>query len=83
MTDVTGRDLTASADLGSPADLAHPAAPAEATAGVVLFSIFTHLLEVPLGALGWLAWSVLPKTPLEVDDDTDADPPDATSASRG
>ncbi|HRC42190.1 MAG TPA: lysylphosphatidylglycerol synthase domain-containing protein [Tetrasphaera sp.] len=59
------------------------AAPAEATAGVVLFSIFTHLLEVPLGALGWLAWSVLPKTPLEVDDDTDADPPDATSASRG
>jgi len=46
------------------------AVPAEATAGVVLFSIFTHLMEVPLGALGWLAWSALPKTPVEDDDDT-------------
>ena len=35
--------------------------PAAAMAGVVLFSIFTHLLEVPLGALGWLAWSLMPK----------------------
>ncbi len=49
--------------------VAFGAAPAEATAGVVLFSIFTHLLEVPLGALGWLAWSVMPKTPApDVDD---------------
>ncbi len=38
------------------------ASPAEATAGVVLFSIFTHVMEVPLGALGWLAWTVLPRT---------------------
>ncbi len=37
------------------------AAPAEATAGVVLFSVFTHLMEVPLGALGWLAWTVMPR----------------------
>lgn len=35
--------------------------PAAAMAGVVLFSIFTHLMEVPLGALGWLAWSLMPK----------------------
>ncbi len=46
------------------------AVPAEATAGVVMFSIFTHLMEVPLGALGWLAWTLLPKTP--ADDGTDA-----------
>jgi hypothetical protein len=32
--------------------------PAQATAGVVLFSIFTHLMEIPLGALGWLAWTM-------------------------
>ena len=35
---------------------------AAAGAGVVLFSIFTHLMEVPLGALGWLAWSLIPRT---------------------
>jgi uncharacterized membrane protein YbhN (UPF0104 family) len=35
--------------------------PAEAAAGVVLFSVYTHLMEVPLGALGWLAWSLSPK----------------------
>ncbi|QKE86202.1 flippase-like domain-containing protein [Arthrobacter sp. NEB 688] len=34
---------------------------AEATAGVVLFSIITHLMEVPLGGLGWLLWSLSPK----------------------
>lgn len=33
------------------------APPAQATAGVVLFSVVTHLMEVPLGGLGWLAWS--------------------------
>lgn len=35
--------------------------PAGATAGVVLFSLFTHVMEVPLGALGWFLWSVSPK----------------------
>ena len=45
------------------------AVPAEATAGVVLFSIFTHLMEVPVGAVGWLAWSLLPKTPATTPDD--------------
>ncbi|MGG5260219.1 lysylphosphatidylglycerol synthase transmembrane domain-containing protein [Phycicoccus avicenniae] len=34
---------------------------AEATAGVVLFSIITHLMEVPLGGLGWLLWSLSTK----------------------
>ena len=35
--------------------------PAAATAGVVLFSIFTHVMEVPLGALGWVLWSLSTK----------------------
>lgn len=35
--------------------------PAEATAAVVLFSVYTHLMEVPLGALGWMAWTLSPK----------------------
>lgn len=35
--------------------------PAAATAGIVLFSIFTHLMELPLGAIGWLAWSLMPR----------------------
>lgn len=35
--------------------------PAGATAAVVLFSLFTHIMEVPLGALGWLLWSLSPK----------------------
>ncbi len=41
MTDVTGRDLTASADLDSPADLAAPAAPA-APAGRAALADPTH-----------------------------------------
>lgn len=32
-----------------------------AFAGVFLFSVFTHLMEVPLGAVGWLAWTLSPK----------------------
>jgi hypothetical protein len=40
--------------------------PAQATAGVVLYSLYVHFLEVPLGAFGWLAWwagpNVDPKT---------------------
>ncbi|CAM3967269.1 lysylphosphatidylglycerol synthase transmembrane domain-containing protein [Janibacter anophelis] len=35
--------------------------PASAMAGVVLFSIFTHFMEIPLGALGWIAWSLMPR----------------------
>jgi len=42
---------------------------AGATAGVVLFSIFTHLMEVPLGALGWLMWTA--STKVEPHDDGD------------
>ncbi|MEO7754254.1 MAG: lysylphosphatidylglycerol synthase transmembrane domain-containing protein [Terracoccus sp.] len=36
--------------------------PAQATAGVVLFSLFTHFFEVPLGVIGWLIWLASPKT---------------------
>ncbi|EWT02866.1 hypothetical protein N865_03440, partial [Intrasporangium oryzae NRRL B-24470] len=44
--------------------------PAQATAGVVLFSLFTHFFEVPLGALGWVIWSLSPKTePADAHDD--------------
>ena len=32
-----------------------------AAATVVLFSVFTHFMEIPLGALGWAAWSLSPK----------------------
>ena len=32
-----------------------------AAAGVLIFALYTHILEVPLGALGWLAWWVGPK----------------------
>ena len=46
--------------------------PAQATAGVVLFSLFTHFFEVPLGALGWVLWSLSPKTvPADGADDGD------------
>ena len=38
------------------------AMPAQATAGVVLYSLYVHFFEVPLGALGWLAWLASPKT---------------------
>jgi putative heme transporter len=34
------------------------APPAAALAGVVLFSVYTHLMEIPLGAIGWLAWGL-------------------------
>ena len=34
-----------------------------AAAGVLIFALYTHLLEVPLGAAGWLAWWVSPKVP--------------------
>jgi uncharacterized membrane protein YbhN (UPF0104 family) len=33
------------------------APPAAATAGALLFSVITHLMEVPLGGIGWLAWT--------------------------
>ena len=46
--------------------------PAGAAAGLVLFSVFTHLMEVPLGALGWMLWSISPKVepPVEGEEPT-------------
>jgi uncharacterized membrane protein YbhN (UPF0104 family) len=35
--------------------------PTASMAGVVIFTIFTHLLEVPLGAIGWIAWVLMPR----------------------
>ena len=58
------------------------AVPTDALAGVVLFSFFTHLMEIPLGALGWLAWWASPKkAPAEQpQQDTSAAQPDTTAA---
>ncbi|SDP34300.1 Uncharacterized membrane protein YbhN, UPF0104 family [Pedococcus dokdonensis] len=49
---------------------------AEAGATVVLFSLFTHFMEVPLGALGWAAWSVSPKKAPAEETATDQEPAD-------
>ncbi|WP_018154937.1 lysylphosphatidylglycerol synthase transmembrane domain-containing protein [Demetria terragena] len=32
--------------------------PAAAAAGVLIFALYTHIFEVPLGALGWLGWTL-------------------------
>ena len=48
------------------------APPAAAATGVILFSIFTHLMEVPLGALGWLAWSLSPRVTGAAGEDDEA-----------
>ena len=39
------------------------APPAPAAAGVLIFALYTHVFEVPLGLLGWLGWSLSPKVP--------------------
>ena len=30
--------------------------PAQAASGILLFTIFTHVLEIPFGVVAWLAW---------------------------
>ncbi len=62
--------------------IAWGAGPAEAVAGALLFSVYTHLMEIPLGALGWLAWSVSPKKAPVEDTVDDAGHP-ATEGLRG
>lgn len=48
---------------------------AQALSGIVLFSLFTHVMEVPLGALAYLGWATSKKTtPTD-----DADEPGASS----
>ena len=42
--------------------VAFGADPAQALAGTVLFSLFTHVMEVPLGALAYLGWATSKKT---------------------
>jgi uncharacterized protein (TIRG00374 family) len=44
-----------------------------AATGVILFSIFTHHMEVPLGALGWLVWSMSPRAKGATGEDEVAD----------
>lgn len=42
--------------------IAFGADPAQALAGAVLFSLYTHVMEVPLGALAYLGWATSKKT---------------------
>jgi len=42
--------------------VAFGADPAQALAGTVLFSLYTHVMEVPLGALAFFSWFVSKKT---------------------
>jgi uncharacterized membrane protein YbhN (UPF0104 family) len=42
--------------------VAFGADPAQALAGTVLFSLYTHVMEVPLGAAAFLAWAASKKT---------------------
>jgi putative heme transporter len=42
--------------------IAFGADPALALAGTVLFSLYTHVMEVPLGILGFLGWAASKKT---------------------
>ncbi len=42
--------------------VAFGADPAQALSGIVLFSLYTHVMEVPLGALAYLGWAVSKKT---------------------
>jgi uncharacterized membrane protein YbhN (UPF0104 family) len=42
--------------------VAFGADPAQALSGTVLFSLFTHVMEVPLGALAYLGWAASKKT---------------------
>jgi putative heme transporter len=42
--------------------VAFGADPAQALAGTVLFSLFTHVMEVPLGTLAYLGWAASKKT---------------------
>ncbi|MDC5696968.1 flippase-like domain-containing protein [Intrasporangium calvum] len=57
--------------------------PAQATAGVVLFSLYTHFFEVPLGVLGWVIWSLSPKKiPADAYDDNHEAAPDPLRPAR-
>src|SRR5665811_1520810 len=42
--------------------VAFGADPAQALAGTVLFSLYTHVMEVPLGLLAYLGWTLSKKT---------------------
>jgi len=42
--------------------VAFGADPAQALAGIVMFSLFTHVMEVPLGAFAFLGWATSKKT---------------------
>lgn len=54
--------------------------PAQAASGILLFTIFTHILEIPFGVLAWLIWLWGRGKGARVGD---ADGPAATEASVG
>lgn len=55
--------------------------PAQATAGVVLFSLYTHFFEVPLGVIAWILWLIGPKK--EPDDSENGDSDDTAGTGTG
>jgi uncharacterized membrane protein YbhN (UPF0104 family) len=60
--------------------VAFGADPAQALAGTVLFSLYTHVMEVPLGALAFFSWFVSKKTaPSDNADDAGATSPDGSA----
>jgi putative heme transporter len=58
--------------------IAFGADPAQALSGTVLFSLFTHVMEVPLGALAYLGWAASKKTTPTDDADEAGDSPDGS-----
>jgi len=55
--------------------IAFGADPAQALSGTVLFSLYTHVMEVPLGTLAFLGWAVSEKkTPVDDPHDPGATP---------
>ena len=58
--------------------VAFGADPAQALSGTVMFSLYTHVMEVPLGTLAYLGWAASKKT-APTDDADDADDAGATS----
>jgi putative heme transporter len=58
--------------------VAFGADPTQALSGTVLFSLFAHVMEVPLGALAYLGWAASKKTTPTDNDQTGTNSPGAS-----
>lgn len=62
--------------------VAFGADPAQALAGTVLFSLYTHVMEIPLGAAAFFSWFLSEKTaPADTADDAGGAAPDDSAGS--